>query len=292
VLQIGARDAILIGNQVVKEGEGIRLDSSVPARTQLQAGALLTRGGTQNLRDSPTAIFMGLKKNENVARFLVGDTEVSVPLPSPHSKLEGGRYSVTPFYRAGTATLISSNGMFVIASHLVPDPGTYDFLRIRTLWGTYQAKILEKNEELGLALGNIVSFPQIQLIRPSDDVNVNLAQAQILAFNPADADASQRPKLYALQRGQPNPGWLLGAPIFSGKEWLGILAKNGEKLEIQTVDEIKSAFEKFEESHLKKESSKPISLDTLESIIGLVNVHEQQSPLQTDPNEEDNSDGM
>jgi hypothetical protein len=268
IIRFQDRDALLINGQMVKEGEAVRLIK----KGHSKAGVNSKSSASSNDASSPIATFAGMK-DKNTARFVVGDTEVEVPL-FPDS-MNG---SLVKMQRSGTGTFINQDGCFVIAANLIPDASDVNStLTIKTSFGTYPAKIIEKNSDYNLALCAIETFTQVSLPQWEVTDFSDWEKSDVLAFNPQDPQANQVPQYYHLSRFDKNEAWLIGCPMFYNGKMAGVLAQKGDKIVVLGKNELMDAFPKLAnyksnkrvETKLEEISKQP---PVFQSIVGSVSV--------------------
>lgn len=268
IIRVNDRNALLVGNQMLFEGDTMTLIGKTISKKKIT-----TKAG----KNAPTAIFVGVKKDEGYAKFMIGETEIMVPIPSAKNQKEDDPSSIVKMIRSATATFVNSKGMFVAAAHLVPSPGEFDTITVKTQLGTYQGKILAKDYDTNLALGQIQSPAPLSVFPWKDKADSAQDKGMIVSYDPTTAKS--RPRWLKLSRTKTNPPWLVGCPLFLEDGVAGVMAQKENKLIVITRAELKKLFSQLE---IDDETTTAWKADKKgpnpERIVGLINVKKSEGP--------------
>ncbi|MFZ5806872.1 MAG: hypothetical protein ACOY3I_06680 [Verrucomicrobiota bacterium] len=251
VLEIGDNAVLIVQNKVVRQGDEIKLMKEKSQTTTEQESAEAEMAAL----NAPVAIFSGVDKKKEVAKFLLGDTEVQVPIPSTRKKIANSNGDVQKLETMATATFLGEKGYFVVMSDIVPEVGPNKKVRLRTQFGIMEVKIVRKDIETNLALGQAVGSVSFSGLykgiawgkAPSDAQQKE--SGMVLAFDIENGSTLARPKAIQMSRTQANPPWMIGCPMFVGKEIVGIVIKKDKKLELVGQEDLTRIFpEAFSET--------------------------------------------
>lgn len=257
VLEIGGNSVLIISNRVVRQGDEVRLEKeqSIGVATAQEA-----EKAEEAALMAPVAVFSGVDKKKEVAKFLLGDTEVRIPIPSTRKKIAKANGDVQKLETMATATLIGENGYFVVAADVIPEVTPGKTLVLRTQFGALAIKILRRNSEVNLALGEVaadVNFKGLYKGINWREGGVGLESGSVLAFDIAQGETLARPKLIQLSQYQANPNWLVGCPMLAGNEIAGIVVQKENRLSLMTQEDLKGVFPEAFAPKREEESEEP-----------------------------------
>lgn len=279
-VEVGKNSVLIIQNRVIREGDTVKL------MKEKEKG--VSMGNEQQGKEeatAPVAIFSGVDKKKEIAKFMLGDIEVHIPIPSTRKKIEDVNGEVSRIESLATATFLGEKGYFVVASDLVPEGDAQKKVYIKTQFGSAVIAIVRRDAETNLALGRIESLNMIGLYngilwgKAKADWEKSLAD--VLAFNVEKIEGIARPHLFKLNAAQSNPKWMAGCPMFLEKKVIGVLAKKKDKLTLIGKEELSrifpDAFVMTQDDKQKIEGLTPSQLKTEEGsffnpekIVGLI----------------------
>ena len=248
VVYEGKRAGIIMSKQVIWEGEyvdyspgGKSNSGSNSSRLSMASSASSTASDAVHYE----LIFRGINKTTNEANFSFKDSTFPVALPSPAERLAENHGMIDSIDAIGTATIVSSDGWFVIDSGLIPKSDPNPTILVKTSEGTFAASIERVFPELGIAIGHPKANPNAKYgpIFPTPEWGVadkTMAEAVgvILAYDPQESEHVTSPRVWKLTSEGTNPRWLIGAGVFVDKKCVGILTLKNDKIQIMTKNEL------------------------------------------------------
>lgn len=258
IIHIGDRVALVIGNYVVRQRESVQLNKIADAKEgDAKGGKKKTQEKEVKPLPAPTSaanktlvvpVFSEIKKDQNAAVFLLGDTEISVPLPSMQKRLEDANGAIAKMNRLGTVTFLGGEGFFVTNTEVIPREASKQKLAVRTQAGTFPVAVIRNHETSHLTLCKTLIPISIQAIEWQDIVSEE--ESQILAFDPTDRQVLSRTRLWKLKE-DANPSWLVGGLVFQSRLPVGVIGYKNNVLNTLTELDLVDMFPEVE----KKESS-------------------------------------